>query len=240
MAETLTRYDYRRFGSPERYVPQPRDKASGLGSTDSEQVPQQTGTPAEEPAEFTGIRSRSRFLAEPVPPVVGHGGATAGGVRPMPTLPEPNLDTQFGVQPDLVQPPRRAQMPARAERGASLGQTTLLLERIRALVFVRSRRPGGEKPPGPAIGGPGGGITRASDLIRWSDFGVVPGKINRRYTMRREFMQGAQLFLGLRGTQAKRGATSTSPVRMLPPRVSRLTDRRLPGSFGQTTQVLEG
>ncbi len=238
MAETLTTFDYRRFGAPERYVPVPRDKASGLGSTDSEQVPQQAGTPVEEPAEFTGIRSRSRFMPEPVPPVIGHGGATAGGVRPAATLPEPNLDTQFESQAALVQPPRRAQMPARAERMASLGQNTPLLERIRALVFVRSRQLGGEKPPGPAIGGVGGGITRASDLPRWSDFGVVRGKVNRRYTMRREFMQNAQTFLGLRGAQSKRASASTSPVRMLPPRVSRLTDRRLPGSFGQTTEVV--
>ncbi len=235
MAERLI--DYRRFGAPDRYVPAPRDKAPGLGSTDSEEVPQEAAPDQVAVAEFTGIDSRSRFVGEPKPPPIGHGGPTAG-VTPLPTLPEPNLGTQFDAQAPLVIAPPIGQMPARAERAASLGQKTPLLERIGALLFVRSRLPGGEDVPGPAIGGPGGGITRASDLIRWSDFGAVLGKINRRYTMRREFMQGAQVFLGLRGTEAKHASASTSPVRMLPPRVSRLTDRRLPGSFGQTTEVL--
>jgi hypothetical protein len=235
----VAHYDYRRFAPPPRAIPAPRDKATGLGSTDSEQVPQGPGGPIEEPHRFTGIRSRSRFAPEPKPPAVGHGGATSG-IYPLTTLPEPNLDSQFDSQAGLVQVPIAYQMPQRAERMASLGQNVPFLERIMALVYVRSRRPGGEDAPGPAMGGPGGGIDRASDLIRWSDFGVVPGKINRRYTLRREFLQDAQAFLGLRRYEAKRGKTSTSPVRMLPPRVSRLTDRRLPGSFGQTTEVLEG
>lgn len=234
MAEKLI--DYRRFSPPDRYVPAPRDKAPGLGSTGSEEVPQDSGLPAETPAEFTGIRSRSRFIGEPKPPPVGHGGITAS-VVPLADLPEPNLGTQFDPQPIIVDPSKLGEGD-KSLRVGSLGQTTPLLERIRALVFVRSRLPGGEDVPGPAIGGPGGGISRASDLIRWSDFGAVLGKVNRRYTLRREFMQGAQSFLGLRGTEAKRAATSTSPVRMLPPRVSRLTDRQLPGSFGQTTEVL--
>ncbi len=235
MAEKLI--DYRRFAAPPRAIPAPRDKAPGLGATDSEQVPQGTGRPLEEPAEFTGIRSRSRFAPEPKPPPVGHGGATAG-VTPLATLPEPNLATQF---PPWV-PLANTELPARAERMASLGQSVPFLEAIRALVYVRSRRPGGALPPAPAVagGGPLPAQERAADLIRWSDFGVVPGKINRRFTLRREFLQGAQTFLGLRGTEAKRAATSSSPVRMLPPRVSRLTDRRLPASFGATTETLEG
>jgi hypothetical protein len=231
-------YDYRRFGAPVRAIPAPRDKVTGLGSTDSEQVPaDEPGGPVEEPHAFTGIRSRSRFIAEPKPPAIGHGGPTSG-LHPLPTLPEPNLESQFDSQAPLIQVPVPYQLPQRAERMASLGQSTPFLERIMALVFVRSRREGGENPPGPAMGGPGGGIERAADLIRWSDFGVVPGKVNRRYTLRKEFLQDAQAFLGLRRYEAKRGATSTSPVRMLPPRISRLTDRRLPGSFGQTTEVL--
>lgn len=235
MAEKLI--DYRRFGAPDRYVPAPRDKAPGLGSTASEEVPQAPGQPHNAPAEFTGIDSRSRFVGEPFPSPVGHGGPTSG-ITPQATLPEPNLNTQFDPPARQVQPVRRWQAPARLEFMASLGQLLPFLERIGAIIFVRSRRPGGEPVPGPAMGGPGGGVNRASDLIRWSDFGVVPGRINRRYTLRREFEQDAQTFLGLRGTEAKRAATSTSPVRMLPPRISRLTSRRLPGSFGQTTEVL--
>src|SRR5881397_3615360 len=140
MAEKLI--DYRRFAAPDRYVPAPRGKAPGLGSTDSEEVPQDSGRPLEQPAEFTGIHSRSRFLHEPTPPPVGHGGATAGAVRPGATLPEPNLDTQF---PPWV-PLASTELPERAERGASLGQSTPFLQAIRALVFVRSRRSGGETP----------------------------------------------------------------------------------------------
>jgi len=234
-----SRASYRRFTAPPRPIPARRDKASGLGSTDSEEVPQDRGREhLEEPHAFTGVRSRSRFAPEPFPDPFGHGGATSG-ITPLPTLPEPNLDTQFEPQPKLVDPARLAD-GALSLRVGSLGGNGSFLERILALVFVRSRTPGGGKPPGPAMGGVGGGITRAADLIRWSDFGVVTGKINRRYTLRREFMQDAQTFLGLRDFQAKRGASSTSPVRMLPPRISRLTSRRLPGSFGQTTEVLEG
>lgn len=226
-----------RFASPDRYVPAPRDKAPGLGSTASEEVPQGPGQPVQEPADFTGIRSRSRFVGEPHPPVVGHGGATSGAIIPLQDLPEPNLDTQFGPSHILVDPASVVDESARREGtlGVYFGR---LLIRLGRLMYVRDRDPGGEKPPGPAMGGPGGGINRASDLIRWSDFGTVPGKVNRRYTLRPEFMQGAQTFLGLHGVQRPGAKGSTSPVRMLPPRVSRLTDRRLPGSFGQTTEVL--
>jgi hypothetical protein len=231
---------YKRFPAPARPIPAPRDKAPGLGSTDSEEVPQETYRyPLEEPHHFTGIKSRSRFAPEPMPSPVGHGGPTSG-VRPQADMPEPNLETQFDSQAPQVRAPAQVEGSARQEYAASLGQRTPFLEAIRALVFVRSRRPGGETPPGPATGGVGGGINRASDLIRWSDFGVIAGKINRRFTLRREFAQDAQTFLGARLYQARKGAASTSPVSMLPPRVSRLTDRRLPGSFGQTTEVLEG
>jgi hypothetical protein len=225
---------YKRFPSPDRPIPAPRDKATGLGSTDSEQVPAERGRMVEQPHAFTGIRSRSRFAPEDKPPSIGHGQAVA--VIPLETLPEPNLDSQFSSQV----PQARTELPARAERGASLGQETPFLQRIAALIFVRRSDPGGASSPGPALGGRGGGITRASDLIRWSDFGVVPGRIGRRYTLRREFMQGAQTFLGIRGYQARRSNASTAPVSMLPPRVSRLTERSLPGSFGKQTEVVNG
>lgn len=236
----VQRLDYQgRFAPPDRPIPAPRDKAPGLGSTASEEVPQDPGQPAIAPAEFTGIVSRSRFVGEPKPPVVGHGGATSGAVIPLHDLPEPNLDTQFGPSHILVDPARLANDTADDGRESTLGiYFGHLLERLGLLAYVRDRDPGGEKPPGPAMGGVGGGINRASDLIRWSDFGSIAGKINRRYTLRREFMQGAQNFLGLHEVQPRGASTSTSPVRMLPPRVSRLTDRRLPGSFGQTTEVL--
>ncbi len=232
--------NYKRFPAPARPIPVSRAKAPGVGSTDSEEVPQEEYRyPLEQPHAFTGIRSRSRFAPEPTPHPVGHGGATSG-VRAQVDMPEPNLGTQFNAQAPQVRAPASAEGSARLEYAASLGQRTPFLEAIRALVFVRSRQPGGEKPPGSVLGGAGGGITRASDLIRWSDFGVIPGKVNRRFTLRREFFQDAQTFLGARIYQARRSSSSTAPVSMLPPRVSRLTDRRLPGSFGQTTEVLEG
>lgn len=230
---------YQRFPAPARPIPAPRDKAPGLGSTDSEEVPQEEFRyPLEQPAHFTGIESRSRFAPEPFPSPVGHGGPTSG-VRPQADMPEPNLQTQFERTDAQVDPSRLAE-GAQSRRVGSLGGKGIFLTAIRALVFVRSRRPGGESPPGPVLGGAGGGINRASDLIRWSDFGSIAGKINRRFTLRREFFQDAQTFLGARIYQARQSAASTSPVSMLPPRVSRLTDRRLPGSFGQTTEVLEG
>lgn len=231
--------DYKRFPAPARPIPAPRDKAPGLGTTDSEEIPQEDFRyPLEQPHAFTGVRSRSRFAPEPFPDPFGHGGATSG-VTPLPTLPEPNLESQFDATREIVDPAGLSE-GARGERTTALGENMPFLTRILALVFVRTRRPGGEKPPGPATVGVGGGITRASDLIRWSDFGVILGKINRNYTLRREFSQDAQTFLGARIYQERKAAESTSPVRMLPPRVSRLTDRRLPGSFGQTTEVLEG
>jgi hypothetical protein len=231
--------NYKRFPAPARPIPVSRAKAPGVGSTDSEEVPQEEYRyPLEQPHAFTGIVSRSRFAPEPTPHPVGHGGPTSG-VRAQADMPEPNLGTQFERTKEMVDPSILAEGD-RSLRVTSLGQRTPFLEAIRALVFVRSRRPGGEKAPGPVLGGVGGGITRASDLIRWSDFGSVPGMVNRRFTLRREFFQDAQTFLGARIYQARRSRASTAPVSMLPPRVSRLTDRRLPGSFGQTTEVLEG
>lgn len=222
-----------RFAAPARPIPAPRAKAGGLGSDRSEYIPdgddpQGRGAFPEQPHAFTGVRSRSRFAPEPKPNAIGHGAATAG-VSPLATLPEPNLETQF--EPHV--PTANTELPARAERMASLGQQDPLLVRIGRLIFHRDRDTGGEHAPG-------GGKTKAYDLIRWSDFGVVPGKINRRYTLRPEFSQGAQTFLGARMIQTKRAATSTSPVSMLPPRTSRLTERSLPASFGQTTEVLNG
>jgi hypothetical protein len=235
MAEKLI--DYRRFGAPDRYVPAPRDKVSGLGSTDNEEIPQADAYPLEQPHAFTGIKSRSRFMPEDKPPPVGHGGATSG-ITPLPTLPDPNLESQFEPNVPMVD---------RFYPGGHVGRTQgfgvgvgRFLEAIHGLLYVRRRSEGGESAPAAIQGGVGGGTTYASDPIRWSDFGKVPGKINRRYTLRREFMQDAQTFLGLRHYAEKRAASSTSPVRMLPPRTYRLTTRTLPGSFGQTTEVLEG
>jgi hypothetical protein len=221
---------YKRFGAPERYIPQPRPKAPGLGSNDSEEIPQDRGRERlEEPHRFTGIRSRSRFMPEPLPPALGHGHAVA--IVPLPTLPEPNTRTQFESQDAPTQPGPIGRMPARAEYMASLGQDDGILVRLGKLLFVRRRDPGAVSPPG-------GGITRATDLIRWSDFGPIDGRINRRFTLRPEFMQNAQTLLGVRLVQARKSNASTAPVSMLPPRVSRLTDRRLPASFGATTETV--
>jgi hypothetical protein len=221
---------YKRFAAPDRYIPAPRSKAPGLGSNDSEEVPQDRGRERlEEPHRFTGIVSRSRFAPEGFPPPQGHGHAVA--VVPLPTLPEPNLHTQFESQDPQTQPPAIGRMPARAEYMASLGQDDPILVRLGRLLFVRRRDTGGVRPPG-------GGITRSSDLIRWSDFGTVDGKVNRRFTLRPEFMQNAQTLLGVRLIQARRSNASTAPVHMLPPRISRLTDRRLPASFGSTTETV--
>lgn len=64
-----------------------------------------------------------------------------------------------------------------------------------------------------------------------------------RYTLRREYMQNAQRFpQGLREHPDSRPPArySTYPFRMVPTRRTRLSIRNVPGSFGQTTEVLNG
>jgi hypothetical protein len=217
---------YRRFGSPERAIPVPRPLAPGLGTSESEQVPQEVTPQQIGRARFTGIVSRSRFMPWYKPAPIGHG---TGTPQPVDDLPDPNLESQFDFAPRPF-PPSLGEGPYRAEFGASLGQAEPHLEEIGAVRHIRR-----DTPPGPVQG-----TNRASDLIRWSDFGEVTGRVWRRYTLRREFMQDAQTFAGLRFTVAKGASSSTSPAQMLPPRVSRLTERELPGSFGDTTEVIRG
>lgn len=220
-----------RFRAPAPPVSVTRFRHSGLGSDASEQVPatEDPAIHAQEIADrdtgFAGLASRSRFVFVPSIPQ-GHGSAATA--TPQPTRGrDPAADmSNFDDLNDNF-PPSLGEGPYRSEFDASLGQTGPRLVRDGVLSYIR--RSFVERSAG----------THAADLPRWSDAGPVPRSIRFvRFTLRREFMQDAQNYLGLRGV-AERGAhVSTSPVRMLPPLTSRLTVRDLPRSFGNRTEVV--
>lgn len=220
-----------RFTAPPPPVNAVRYRHSGLGSEASEEVPA-TDNPdvhAQETqsndAGFAGLRSRSRFVFVPSIPQ-GHG--TAARSVPQPTRgKDPAADVSNFDDLNENFPPSLGEVPYRSEYDASLGQTGPRLVREGVLNYIR--RAFIERSAG----------THAADLPRWTDAGPVPeSKRYVRFTLRREFMQDAQSFAGLRAVQARGAHTSTSPQRMIPPLTSRLTIRDLPRSFGAKTEVI--
>lgn len=212
-----------------------RYRAAGLGGS-SEVRPEEDYGALEEtlPLDgFTGYRSRSRFASFSPAPVLAHGGA--------PMLTSPGIG------------PGRDPATGRTVFGRLIGlydQTWWLLERRRTSALdpdsERLTKSGRGVIPGqPAlvyhrrnIDADNAG-TKPADLIRWDDGGPRPRAWrDPRYTLRREFMQGAQSFMGQHTQLRKLGAMSASPVTMAAPRTSRLSRRAPTGSFGQRTQVL--
>lgn len=221
-----------RFSSPRPPQQYDRDRAPGLGGRSNDLDDVSRGGPAgplraidletaTREGGFTGIVSRSRFGAVLPWPSIGHGGQTTG-FEPVDDGPDPAAgETQFERTPSIVD------RFLRTVRRAGLGTDDIPLAREGKLLYVRDRVP-------VAIVG-----TRLTDPIRVSDSGPLPvAKLNRRFTLRREFQQDAQTFDGLHQGFDHRAPGSRSPVRMLPARQSRLTVRTLPASFGQTTEVL--
>lgn len=230
-----------RFSPPPRPIPAPRYRHGGLGAEVNEPVPQGDSERIRHLEEtipgggFFGIRSRTRFFKMLTPRPQGHGKAQAPpdvptqGPDPAAGKTEfPALDadhTTLGAFPGPL--PERM-----AGRSGNLPTAGLDIE-SRELVddgflhYQRKRVPASVAALVP-IGPP-----------RWSDAGPPPQTYrNERYTYRREFEQGAQAFSGIRFTLRRGAHVSTSPVRMLPPRPSYLTQRDLPTSLGSTQEVL--
>jgi hypothetical protein len=213
-----------RFGAFKPSQQPPRSRAPGLGGEAGNLPAEDLGDlEATTPIQgFTGILGRSRFASFLPPPVLGHNGFVYGGSGAKPE-PDPNTgDSQFDAQAALydangVTPySRTSDMPASNEALTASG----LLRYVRRTVDTTN--------PG----------TRAPDMVRWGDPPFPRAFRQLRYTLRREFLQGAQNFLGQHTMMLKKGAASTSPVRMGPPRTNRLTSRAATGSYGQQTEVL--
>jgi hypothetical protein len=220
-----------RFGAPTAPRHTVRPKATGVGSTRSEVISDdetmdirfiEETTPVNG---FTGILSRSRFRPPPPALRAGHGGVEG---RVQPTYGD-DYDpasgfTQFPREPEDVDPEDDLE-DVRRDRG-NLGADDVALAQEGVLQYVRRRVRvpiDGYRPPDP---------------IRWGDPPFPRAKRQLRFTMRREFEQEAQNFLGLHTIVEKHSSASTSPVRMGPPNSSRLTYRDRPSSYGATTEVL--
>jgi hypothetical protein len=230
----------RRFAPPPVPIQHERFRHAGLGSDTNETVPAGQAESIRHLQEtlpeggFTGIRSRSRFFKLLTPRPVGHGSAQASGPNPG-QGPDPAAgETQFdedghgstlgGFGPPL---PERIAGRAGARPTPALDGYSEAMVDSGQMIYVRRNTPTSTAALIP-IGPP-----------RWSDAGPPPQTYRRtRYTLRREFEQGAQTFAGIRFTLRRGAHVSTSPVRMLPPRTNRLTDRVLPRSVGSTTDVL--
>jgi len=235
---------YQRFESPDRPINAARFKAVGLQPNDStgDTVPGSAvpdddhilpgQTHANE--DFYGIRSRSRFFALLTPPPVGHGGPTSG-VTPGRTWYDPGRGrSQFDER--FVEPYRHdlsassVTVPsALLDTYPGLGAESIKLTREGAMRFPTPDYAATRTAAEPILGPPS-----------WYAAGPIPAslRVNRRGALRREFMQWAQTFLGRHSVQAHTPPGSTSPVRMAAARTNRLTERRLPASFGATTEVL--
>jgi len=235
---------YRRFEAPDRPINATRFRSVGLEieGRQGNVVPGSAAPyddrvlPGQQHAneEFYGIRGRSRFNALLRWTPYGHGGPSSG-VVPGPSLPDPNSgDSQFeefDAQPyhDGLSASAHSELPGRAEYMPSLGQEDPGLAREGVLRFARPDYGVTATAAEPILGPPS-----------WYAAGPIPVSLraSRRGTLRREFMQWAQSFLGDHGLQEHRATGSTSPVRMAAARTNRLTERRLPASFGATTEVL--
>lgn len=237
---------YRRFDAPDRPLFAPRFKAPGLGDDSGDEVPaEQTGRPQVLPGQyhangkFTGIYSRSRFYAPLHNPPLGHGELTSPA--PGPTFRDPGRGrSQFDQLPTTGARTQRTwrpspgqrvgplfEFPARTEYDASLEGPTRELVLGGAMDYERNY---------------GVTATAAQPILgppSWYAAGPISPSVRRVvFTLRREFMQYAQTFLGRHGSQEKKTNVSTSPVRMSGARSNRLTIRDLPASFGATTEVI--
>jgi hypothetical protein len=83
-------------------------------------------------------------------------------------------------------------------------------------------------------------VTPSIGLVDWTRAGPIPvGGIRfRPMTLRREFLQDEQSLSGLHTLVPKRARTPVGALSMIPAHQPRLTDRGTPGSFGETTEVL--
>lgn len=236
--------EFRRFESPDRPIMATRFLSVGLeiegrpgdtipGSAAADDVRILPGqTHANE--DFYGIRGRSRFNALLRWTPIGHGGPSSG-VTPGPALPDPNAgDSQFddrAIEPhrDRLAASSVTNVVAELNMPPSLGQEDPGLARAGVLRFARPDYGAAPVAAQPVLGPPS-----------WYAAGPIPVSLraSRRGTLKREFMQWAQTFLGLRDVQPRFAHVSTSPVRMEAARTNRLTERRLPSSFGATTEVL--
>jgi hypothetical protein len=236
---------YARFESPDRPINATRFRSVGLKPNDEpfdtvpgSAVPDDDRIlPGQQHAneEFYGIRSRSRFFALLTPPPVGHGGPSSG-VTPGRTWKDPGAGrSQFD---DRFVEPFRDDLSASSvtnttgllDNTPSLGQEDVGLARKGVLRFARPDYGAAPVNAQPIVGPPS-----------WYAAGPIPVslRMSRRGTLRREFMQWAQTFLGRHSVQVHTAPGSTSPVRMAAARTNRLTERRLPASFGATTEVLQ-
>lgn len=232
-----------RFDVPDRPIFASRFRTQGLGEDSGDKVPSRgyqsgpTKIPGQQHADanFTAIRGRSRFFALLTPRPVGHGTAQdspagrswhdpSGGRSQFDERPVAQPGSPAGLQP-------HTEFPVRTEFDPSLGQDDVGLARRGVLDYERNRGPadvGAQVILGPPS---------------WYAAGPIPHSIRRVvYTLRREFMQYAQSFPGIRLVEphdAPGSATARATmVRMAGPYTNRLTDRRLPASFGATTEVI--
>lgn len=221
-----------RWTPPARPTHGDRFTAGGLGAGPSGNIVSDGagGDPQEDVAPeydggFSGIRSRSRFASPVVPPAQGHGSAQA-----RPAMPAPNPDPAVGdSQFDPERPWSLSDAVRRWLRGGAtgLGTDDIQLSRAGIIHYERSPMTVAVAP------------TQPMAPFDPKASGPLPtARITRAWTLRREFQQDAQSFLGMHQLFRHRSPGSRSPVRMLPPRDNRLTVRTLPASFGATTEVL--
>jgi len=236
---------YQRFESPDRPINAVRFRAIGLQPNDEpgDTVPG-SAAPNDDRVlagqkianeRHTGIRSRSRFFALLTPPPIGHGGPSSG-VTPGRTWTDPGAGrSQFD---DRDVEPFRDDLSASSvtnETGLydvspSLGAESIQLTREGRMRFPTPDYASADVAAQPILGPPS-----------WYAAGPIPPSLRvarRSGALRREFMQWAQTFLGRHTVQEHNAPGSTSPVRMEAARTNRLTERRLPASFGATTEVL--
>lgn len=214
----------RRFAPPPEHIHHRRSRVGPIYADENDAITDEA-QPEQGGNGFSGIRSRSRFIPPPRPIQAGHG-VSAQLTSRGENQPDPAAGrTQFG---NLDDPLSLSEAPDH-RFDAQLGDDDYALSRAGILDY--------ERDPLAPINTNGG--RRASDLVRWSDAGPVPRPwYTKLFLLRKEFMQDAQSFTG-EHTEIQAGAKGpTSPVRMRPPRSNRLTERSLPGSFGQLTEVL--
>ena len=217
-----------RFGAPRRDQHPVRYKAVGVGAEAFDVIPQDDDRVSRHEEEqspdsgFTGVRSRSRFTSPIMPIEIGHGDPEGGfspqGHEPQDPATGRSLFRRF-IGFSLSERSHR-------QTTSGMGSDDEELVQDGALRYIRR------------FGDATNAGSRPADMIRWGDAPVPRAMRSYRYTVRDEFEQGAQDFLGQHTVVPKHGNASTSPVRMRAPRLSRLSRRARSGSYGQTTTEL--